>query len=199
MALKMNYNTWRAESLGPRWLWENIRLFQLCLMDSHAEALKDQLASGIGSVLAEFQLPLQIEIPNQRTIDLIERLLRQCSLNTAINCRRFLETLNQKRQGELSLQTALVIAFDGNQRHLLDEDPHKPQEPPKWGWTQDDGLILLRLVQGQPLRNVVRHEMGHLLGIGQHHSDCVMAWECGSEIFCEKCKRIIAETCQVID
>lgn len=199
MALKMNYDTWRAESLGPRWLWENTRSLQLCLMDRHAESLKAQLASGVGSILAEFQLPLQIEIANQRTLDLIERLVTGCSLNTAINCWSFLETLNEKRHGEPSLQTGLVIAFDGNQRHLLDESPHKPQEPPKWGWTQEDGLILLRLEQGQPLRNVVRHEMGHLLGIGQHHPHCVMAWECGSETFCDHCKTIIAETCRVVD
>lgn len=195
----MSYDTWRAESLGPRWPWENTPRLQLCLMDRHAESLKAGLASGVDSILAEFQLPLQIEVANQHTLDLIERALTESSLNTAINCWRFLETLNQKRQGEPSLQTGLVIAFDGNQRHLLDESPHKPRESPEWGWTQEDGLILLRLVQGQPLRNVVRHEMGHLLGIGHHHSHCVMAWECASERFCEDCKRIIAETCRVVE
>ena len=199
MALKMNYDTWRAESLGPRWSWENVACLQLCLMDRQAKSMKAELAGGVDSILAEFQLPLQIEMANQHTLDLIERLLTECSLDTAINCWRFLETLNQKRPVEPSLQAGLVIVFDGNQWKLRDESPYRPQEPPEWGWTFDDGLILLRLVRGQRLRNLVRHEMGHLLGIGQHHSHCVMAWECTHERFCGKCRRIIAETCQVVD
>ncbi len=197
--MKMNYDAWRAESLGPRWPWWNTQSLQLCLMDRYAQSLKAELVSGIKSILAEFKLPLEVQIANPHTLDLIKRLLTKCSLNRAICCWRFLEMLNGKRQAEPSLQTGLVAAFDGKQRRLRDESPHRPEEPPEWGWTQDDGLILLRLIRGQPLRNLVRHEMGHLLGIGQHHSNCVMTWACTKEEFCLECKQTISETCQIAD
>jgi len=197
MGLKMNYDTWRVESLGSRWPWENTQSLQLCLMDRYAQSLKTELISGISSVVAEFELPLRIKIARSRTLNLIESLLTECSLNGTIYCWRFLETLSRKRQGERFLRTGLVIAFDGNERRLRDESPYKRDEPPEWGWTQEDGLSLLRLTRGQPLRNLVRHEMGHLLGISLHHSNCVMSWECTKEKFCPKCKQMILETCQV--
>ena len=198
MALKLNY-TWRPDSLGPRWPWENTQPLQLCLMDERARSLKAELISGIDSVLSEFRLPLQIAIARLRTRRLIERLLSDCSRNGAVLCWELLKTLNLQRQRESSLQTGLIIAFDGNQRRLDDESSYKPNEPPEWGWTQDDGLILVRITRPQPLRNVVRHEMGHLLGIGQHHVNCVMSWECMKEEFCATCKQAISETCQLAD
>jgi len=76
-------------------------------------------------------------------------------------------------------------------------------EPPEWGWTDDDGAIFLRLEPGQPWANVVRHEMGHLLGVGRHHGKeeppCVMHWDCSSGHFCADCITIIRQTCQVVD
>lgn len=199
MALQMNYDTFRVESLGLRWPWESTQSLQLCVMDRYAESLKGEIIGGISSVVGEFELPVQVKIAASLTLDLIECLLAECSVNNAIHCWRFLETLNQKRPSEPSLQEGLVIAFDGNKRHLHDESRHKPNEPPEWGWTQEDGLILLRLTRGQPLRNLVRHEMGHLLGIGEHHSHCVMSWECTKEKFCAQCKQTVSETCQIGD
>jgi hypothetical protein len=168
-------------------------------MNSYAESQEKVIMSGIGSVVTEFFLPLQVEIANKGTRKLLAELLCDCRLNRAVDCWRLVKRLNEKRPEELSLQTGLVIAFDGNQLGLQDDSAHKPEEPPEWGWTQEDGVILLRLVLGQPLRNLVRHEMGHLLGIGRHHSHCVMAWECASENFCDNCKGIIAQTCEVVD
>lgn len=197
VALQMNYDTFRVPSLGPRWPWENTQSLQLCLMDRYAQSLKVELSSAINSAVAEFGLPLKIKIARRHTLEVIQRMLTICSLNGAICCWRFLQSLNRKREGEPCLHTALVIAFDGNGKQLRDESPHKPDQPPEWGWTQEDGLILLRLIHGQPLRNLVRHEMGHLLGIDHHHSNCVMIWECTKEKFCAKCKRTISETCKI--
>lgn len=198
MTLKMTYDTFRADSLGLRWEWEKTQCLRLGLMDTYARSLEGALVEGIQSIVAEFQLPLQIELASQQTVNLIERLLSKCSLGTTIDCGRFLQILNHNRPGEPTLQAGLVIAFDGRQRSLYDESSLKPEEPPTWGWTQEDGLILLRLEPEEPLRNVIRHELGHLLGIGHHYSDCVMAWDCTQEGFCQECKRTIRETCQVI-
>lgn len=197
--VKMNYDAWRLTSLGPRWQWENAESLQLCLMDRYAETLKADLVKSVDSMVTEFKLPLEIKIASSHTLDLIERLLTKCSFDSAISCWGALEELNRKRHDEPSLRTGLVIAFDGIQRGLRDETSHKPEEPPEWGWTADDGLILLRLIRGQPLKNLVRHEMGHLLGIGQHHLECVMTWACTEQEFCAQCKKTILETCQIAD
>lgn len=200
MTLRLNYNTWRVdESLGSRWPWENSGSLQLCLMDERARSLKAELVSGIGSVLSEFRLPLANAIASLHTLELIERSLSDCSRNGTLLCRELLNTLNLKRERESSLETGLIIAFDGNKRRLDDESSYKPDEPPEWGWTQEDGLILVRLTDCQPLPNVVRHEMGHLLGVGQHHLNCIMSWECMTEEFCATCKQTISETCQIED
>jgi hypothetical protein len=195
----MNYDTFRAESLGPRWPWENSGLLRLCLMDRRGQALEAELIGGIRSMLVEFELPLEVKLASSRTLALIETLLTACKVGSDIHCWRFLETLNRIRKGEPSLKAGLVIAFDGIQAHLHDESPYKPDEPPEWGWTQDDGLILLRLTPAQSLRSLVRHEMGHLLGIGKHHeppSDCVMMWDCTRDKFCAECRQTISEACQ---
>lgn len=43
------------------------------------------------------------------------------------------------------------------------------------------------------LPNAVRHEFGHMIGLGMHHKNCVMDWACSQGIFCEDCKREIKE------
>lgn len=193
----MKYDTFRDESLGQRWEWETTQSIQLCLMDGYTRSLKADILNSIDSIVAEFKLPLRSQVANPDAIDLIEGLLTKASTDGAVCCWRFLEALNRRRYEGNSLQTGLIIAFAGRQRTLRDESSNKPDEPPQWGWTIDDGLILLRLVPSQPLRNLVRHEMGHLLGIGQHHPNCVMAWACTEEEFCGECKQTISRTCQL--
>jgi hypothetical protein len=198
MTLKMNYASWRDESFGARWLWEETQRLQLCLMDAGAQASETEIVEAIHSVLTEFQLPVQVEIAKGHECELIERLLTDCGNESTIDCCKFLEKLNEKRPGDPFLQAGLVIAFDGSKRNLWD-GPDKPEEPPDWGWTAEDGLILLRLNPGQPLRNLVRHEMGHLLGVDKHHSGCVMDWSCANEHFCSECKQVISKACRVSD
>ena len=172
-------------------------------MDSYAESLEKVIMSGIGSVVTESYLPLQVEIANEGTRKLLAGLLSECSRNRAVDCWRLLKRLNEKRPEELSLQTGLVVAFNGDQLCLRDESLENIAEPPEWGWTAEDGLTLLRLVRGQPLRNLVRHEMGRLLGtnlgIDQSHPNCVMDYTCMKEEFCAECKQEISRTCQITD
>ena len=87
------------------------------------------------------------------------------------------------------------MTFDGSRLRL----PVLPgSEQAKWGWTEIDGLVFLRLEPSQPLRIVARHEMGHLLGIGEHHPGCVMDWACTSQEFCGRCKERIKTVCRSV-
>jgi hypothetical protein len=184
-------------STDPRWLWEDTGCLQLCLIDARAREQEATIVDALQSVLTEFQLPLTIITANSATCHEARTVLAENSEANTIQCWQALKAINQRRPKISHLQTALVVAFDGVERQLLDESSHKPEEPPEWGWTAEDGLILLRLSAGQPLGNVVRHEMGHLLGIGQHHSNCLMDWSCQEESFCGHCKSTIRQTCQI--
>lgn len=195
MVLKIKYEGFSTE---PRWPWEGTGCLQLCLMDARAREQNTTIVNALQSVLAEFQLPLAITTANSATCHEVHKVLAENSRTNTIQCWQALKAINQKRAETPDLQTALVIAFDGVEQQLQDESSHKPEELPEWGWTAEDGLILLRLMADQPLRNVVRHEMGHLLGVGQHHSHCLMDWNCQEEHFCDACKDVIHKTCQIV-
>jgi len=194
VAFKIKYEGF---STDPRWPWEDTGRLQLCLTDARAREQEATIVDALQSVLTELQLPLTITTTNSVTCREVQRVLAENSKTNTIQCWQALKAINQRRTEISNLQTALLIAFDGTELQLLDESSHKPEEPPEWGWTAEDGLILVRLSAGQPLRNVVRHEMGHLLGIGQHHSNCLMDWSCQEENFCGDCKSAIRQTCEI--
>jgi len=193
--LLMHYDTWE---LHPRWCWETAGRLCLCPIDAYARSLRDAVLKALQVTLADFVLPLEVDVPAPSTQREILNLVTDCTSGDVLHCWDFLAKLNQARHQDPELQPGLVVAFDGRYRSLYDGD-RKPDEPPEWGWTSEDGLILLRLVAGQPLPNVVRHEMGHLLGIGEHHPGCVMEWACKSEHFCPRCVKAIRQTCRLVD
>jgi hypothetical protein len=193
LPIKINYeDTWVAED---RWNWEAKDGICICAMDGYAESKTEEITRCLKDLLAEFSLPLQVRRIQTRERSIIKKLLRDSVSGHEIICQEFVDRLNDARPREPLLQPALVIAFEGK-IPLRDKVSRKPDEPPEWGWTDPDGLILLRLVGGEPLCNVVRHEMGHLIGNLDHHPNCVMDWNCGEAKFCEECIERIHRTCQ---
>jgi hypothetical protein len=181
--------------VDERWRWEDTSSIQFCPMDEHANRAGPQILEALRSVVTEFHLSVAVEMASESTCELIRKLLTQSSADGTMQCEKFLDLLNDKRTVELKLATALLIAFSGKNCELKDCSSGKPDEPPEWGWTSQDGLILVRLMPNQPLHNIVRHEMGHLLGIDEHHSGCLMDWSCAEEPFCQKCKDKIVKIC----
>lgn len=191
--LEMNYLGFFVDE---RWPWEEAGRVQFCPMDDCARSVEDQVLEALRSVATEFQLPLHVETASENTCELIRNLFADATTSGALRCERLLKSLNDKRTGEPQLRAALLVGFSGKDRELQDCGFGKPNEPPEWGWTAQDGLILLRMMPEQPLRNVVRHEMGHLLGIDEHHSGCLMDWSCTEESFCNKCRDGVLGICQ---
>jgi hypothetical protein len=193
MRIEMNYD----DMWLPRWRWETEDKIAVCSMDDHAASFAPDVASHLSEVLREFSLPLRIEMGNQRLNALVRRLADEASDGNEIVCLRFLDAIDNQRQRESDLHPALAIAFDGSTRKLRAPPGSNPNERAEWGWTDVSGLVLLRLCPGVLLRNVVRHEVGHLLGIGKHHPRCVMSWACSGEKFCESCINKIRDICRI--
>lgn len=195
-SLVMHYDTWSLDD-RERWCWENLGRIITCPVDAYSQSVNGNVCKAVGGILAEFSLPIRCQDANPGTQNRIAELVNRSARDSVLGCQEFLRNLNVAREKDIELQPALVIEFDGRRLRLNDGDLSKGEKPPVWGWTWDDGLILLRCVSGQPLSNVVRHEMGHLLGVSQHHGGCVMDWACERYSFCSKCVETIQQTCKV--
>ena len=81
---------------------------------------------------------------------------------------------------------------------LADKDKytfyHPPgqKEPAIFGIGVPDGVMILTHTH----REAVRHEFGHVLGLGIHHRGCVMDYKCITPVFCSQCKAQIEEMWQ---
>lgn len=70
------------------------------------------------------------------------------------------------------------------------------QEPAIYGWTSNQGLCVLRRFD---IQNAIRHEFGHMVGLGFHHQDCAMDWNCSVHKFCANCVKDINEIWELDD
>ncbi len=199
--LIMHYNSWNIWRRGERFQWEGTGRVRVCPIDADTYSNRVVLGS-VKTILAEFNLPLEVDTATLPTQQKVRDLLAKSSNAETIYCHDFFNNLNECREQNYDLQAALIVPFDGEQYRLYDYDrSNRPHETPEWGWTEEDGVVLLRLVPSQlhdkTLANLVRHEMGHLLGV-KHHSGCVMEWACCEYHFCDECRNTIQETCEVI-
>jgi hypothetical protein len=199
----MHYDpVWRVDCAdGPgtsekRFRWEDTGRVRVCPTNPDPYPTGVLLES-IRTTLAEFKLPLGADLAAPLTRQKVRDLLAKSATAGAIDCCSFLRNLNQCRRENQDLLAVMIISFDGRQYRLFDSLCNL-EEPAEWGFADDGGLILLRLVRGQPLANLVRHEMGHLLGVGGHHTGCVMDWACSEGRFCNECLRTIQRTCRVV-
>ncbi len=196
--LIMHYNSWNTWRKGERFQWEGTGRVRVCPID--ADTYSDSAVLGsVKTILAEFNLPLEVDTATLPTLQKVRDLMAKSSNAETIHYYDFFNNLNECREQKSDLQAALIVVFDGEQYRLYDYDrSNTPHETPEWGCADEDGVILLRLVSGQPLASLVRHEMGHLLGIGRHHRGCAMDWASCEDRFCNECLKTIQQTCEVI-
>jgi hypothetical protein len=143
----------------------------------------------INDVLNEFNLPLQIVNGNEsesEDLPLVENLITRNAQNNSIDCESILEEL-RCYWNEGILGYGLVVLVNP-ERYEFRTEPSDP-EPAIYGWTDSEGLAVLRRFD---IQNAVRHEFGHMIGLG-HHKDCAMDWNCSVYNFCEDCLKEIEE------
>ncbi len=177
---------------GTRWKWERSKEVTVFALDSKVEQEKSAVVEELEGVLKEFSIPIDVVDGNLKRggdVALIQTLLDSSIKDNEIDYNEFeRELLNVREEGRLPY--GLVVP--------VEKDKHKFYYPPGqkeqaiFGIGVPDGLLILRHTH----REAVRHEFGHMLGLGKHHEECVMDYRCITPVFCSQCKRQIEQMWQ---
>ena len=139
--LIMQYHGWR---IGERFQWETTGQVRVCPIgtDAYSSSL---VVGAVTNIVAEFDLPLEVGAATSPAQQKIGSLLAESSADGVIDCRRSFNNLNESRTRNTDLQAAMIIMVDGAQYCLYNPKSNiAGDEPPEWGWTENDGAILLR-------------------------------------------------------
>jgi hypothetical protein len=143
----------------------------------------------INEVISEFHLPLQTVKGNTTKIEdlpLVENLITNNTKKNLIDGDSALKEL-RRCWNDPARQYGLVVLVNASRYNFRNKssDP----EPAEYGWSDYEGLSVLRRFD---IKNVVRHEFGHMIGLG-HHQNCAMDWHCTIHDFCSDCRTTINE------
>ena len=144
----------------------------------------------VSEVVNEFNLPLKILNGNALMSDdtlLVENLVARHAQSSLIDCASILTELRRYWNKDV-LRYGLVVLISPD-RYQFKNEPSDP-EPAIYGWTSNQGLSILRCFD---IKNAVRHEFGHMVGLAFHHQGCAMDWSCSVQTFCENCLKDISE------
>ena len=181
----MNWKYCKSE--GERWEWEKTREIYLYGLHNVSD---DEIARAIelvNSVISEFDLPLSVKNGNkhkEEDLNYIEKLLQRCSDGKGKADFDLLEEeLYRLREEEGILPYGIII--------LVHEDEYEFKDQKAiYGSGSPEGLIVIRR---KYINSATKHEFGHMIGLGEHHENCVMMYTCDYEQFCGKCKKEIKE------
>lgn len=144
----------------------------------------------IKEVVSEFNLPLEINNGNAKSTDdtlLVQSLIAKSAPSGLIDCKSVLIELRDYWNDGV-LPYGLIILVNPNDYEFKNEP--SDQEPAIYGWTSNQGLCVLRRFD---IQKAIRHEFGHMIGLGFHHQGCVMDWSCSIHNFCVNCLSEIDE------
>lgn len=143
----------------------------------------------INQVIAEFKLPLRTVNGNSNKVDvpLVEELIMNNSESGLIDCNSIMEEF-RRHWNERTFPFGLVVLIDDKRFQF--KNNCSDHDPAEYGWSHDEGLSLVRRFD---IPNAVRHEFGHMVGLGVHHPHCAMDWHCTVHDFCSNCKATMNE------
>jgi len=182
----------KMKGWGTRWEWERSKEVAVFAVDSKVEQEKPVVVEELEGVLKEFSIPLDVIDGNfKRGEDTaqIQTLFDISIKDNEINYDEFEgELLKAREEGQLPY--SLVVLVDKGKYTFY--HPPGQKERAIYGVGVPDGVVILRHTH----REAVRHEFGHMLGLGTHHGGCVMDYKCITPAFCSQCKRQIEEMWQ---
>jgi len=165
----------------PALLWANSGSICVYGHGNISEKAVSPVVSIINEVLKEFELPVCAKVGN---IEREDMLRIDDIVNAGLDANHgeldfdaILRRLTEMRKEEF-LVDGIVILED----HLR----FKFTDPvARYGLGCPTGLVILLRFD---IKNAVRHEIGHIVGLGGHHSGCVMDYTCLVSDFCEDCR-----------
>lgn len=182
----------RGWSTRQRWEWEKTRDVVVFSTDDSISQEKHVIIKELEEVLGEFSIPLGVidgNLEYSKDVMQILALLDSSIKSSEIDCEEFENELHKVRE-KGRLPYGVVVIIDKTKYEFY--QPPKLNERAIYGWGVPDGLVLLRFTH----REALRHEFGHMLGLGIHHKECVMDYKCITPAFCSDCKQQIEEMWQ---
>ena len=144
----------------------------------------------IAEVIKTFSLPLQVlngQTKRSEELPVVRQLITYNTHGKLIDGDA-IENELEHYWNENVLRYDLIILVDPKKYEF--KTPTYYKNPAIYGWGSPEGFVILRRFD---LKNAVRHEFGHMIGLGHHHQRCVMDWSCPMEAFCDYCYKEIAE------
>ena len=166
--------------------WKNKKIYVF-----GTEGVKpDNVRNTIGiicDIIKEFNLPLCILNRNEaksKDIFVIKILIINNTQQNLIDCESMEKELIHFWKEDL-LPYGLIVLVNPKKYEFK---PLEHGDRAIYGYGTPKGLIILR---GFDINNAVRHEFGHMIGLGSHHNNCVMHYSCSIEKFCDRCREKI--------
>lgn len=186
----MERNYWRVND--EYWNWEKTGEIFVFGLSNVSDDEIDKTINIIMKVTQEFNLPLSVKNGNIHKKDDLKNiidLVRECSDEKRKIEFNFLERqLYKLRKTQGILPYGIVL--------LVDDAEHSFKNPDAvYGSGSPEGLIVIR--KKYINKPTVKHEFGHMIGLGKHHENCVMCYECSHEQFCLNCKEEIKKLWEV--
>jgi len=182
----------KMQGWGTRWEWERSKEVAVFALDSKVEQEKLAVVKELEGVLKEFSIPLNVidgNLKRGEDVALIQTLLESAIKDNEINYDEFDRALLKVRE-VVQLAYGLVVLVD-KYKYTFNQPPGQ-NERAIYGVSVSSGMMILRHTH----REAVRHEFGHMLGLGTHHEGCVMDYRCVTPVFCSKCEKQIQEMWQ---
>lgn len=177
----------KMKGWGTRWEFEKTKEVAVFTVDGKMDERKAAVIEELVGVLKEFSIPMNVvdgNLEHHEDFPFLQALFDNSIKDGRIDFDKFEGELRESRKGG-RLPYGLIILVNKNRYEFY----HSPQEtkPAIYGVGVIDGVVILRCAN----REAVRHEFGHMLGLGVHHEGCVMDYSCTSIAFCNECKREI--------
>jgi hypothetical protein len=177
-------------SNGNYWEWEKTKwIYIFGLLGVNSQEL-GEVVHIIREVIADFSLPLEVKTGNKnKKIDfciLKELIQKSVSDERYIDFDLVESSLFKVRRSKKVLGYGVVIVVDDRRYEF--KNSHAEREPAVYGCGSPDGLVIIRR---RYIRKATKHEFGHMIGLDEHHRNCVMDYYCTHEVFCVSCKNKI--------
>lgn len=184
----MNTPYWRTDGQEP-WKWDETGKIRVYGLSEVSDSEIEKLIKITTEVINEFSLPLSVEKGNTHQKDELEQYVKQCSDENEIDFELLEEEVNRQRRENKFLPCGLIIIV--NDSYSFKE---RLNERAFYGNGSYEGLIVIKR---EYVNIATKHEFGHMIGLGDHHENCVMVYSCNNDKFCEKCQNQIKKMWEI--